>query len=77
MSNEVIIDGCNVAECVCYQKEVHTRTEIFYNHCLETNKCCGSKDNYSCYFKQLQRKTKECENAIHNWQFSEKLYSEI
>lgn len=57
---EVIIHGVNVSGCKHYEK--HT----FYD-CNETCEdngaivCTNCKDNPNCDFKQLQRKTAECE----------------
>ena len=48
-NNEVIIDGCNVAECEFFGK---------YNVCkayVYMPKSCGCDYNPNCYFKQLQR----------------------
>lgn len=50
---EIIIDGVNVAEC-----KYHSSTpssELCY---MKGNKC---NDNPNCYYKQLKRKTQECE----------------
>lgn len=51
--NEIIIDGCNVAECEFYQIEA--------NELYPEAQYCGSMRNTfcenepNCYFKQLQR----------------------
>ena len=62
MENEVIIDGCNVAECKFFIKEYiedfpddnGVRIERF---CAIEQKQCHDKVN--CYFKQLQREKAE------------------
>lgn len=50
---EIIIDGVNVSEC-----EYVSTTPSSVICYMKANKC---KDNPNCYFKQLQRKTAECE----------------
>lgn len=63
MKNEVIIDGCNVAECEYYFEDngiiapdgTPERTDL----CTSPEKSCENSDccacNPNCYFKQLQR----------------------
>lgn len=80
MSNEVYIDGVNVAECKHHLSTDYCEIQLMFqnnNFKLPYGKHLECYLCKNCYFEQLQRKTKECENAIHNWQFSEKLYSEI
>lgn len=55
--NEVIIDGCNVAECKYFNKVVNE--EPYCNIDEEHLYTCSSDDN--CYFKQLQRAKAENE----------------
>lgn len=53
--SEIIIDGCNVAECEFFGK---------YNVCkayVNMPKPCGCEYNPDCYFKQLQRAKAELE----------------
>lgn len=64
MSNEVIIDGVNVAECIELQKVVN---EEPYCDSSKTTKLTCKGNN--CYFKQLQRAKAENEKLkkdIHN-----------
>ena len=66
---EKIIDGVNVAECISYAHQQRSgKYEITYNYCLETKKCCGSKDNYNCLFKQLQRLKQENKELASNYE---------
>ena len=52
MSEEIIIDGVNVAECCCYNKDDEPYCcELYTNECEAQN----------CYFKQLQRLKQENE----------------
>lgn len=65
-NNEVIIDGVDVSRCKYYG-----------NYCFGGDGCLAEKDVYgeityrcaeedmeNCYYKQLQRKTTECENNL-------------
>lgn len=58
MSNEVYIDGCNVAECDCYDNTFCLWSKKYYERRF-TPKCEIVKD---CYFKQLQRAKAETKN---------------
>ena len=51
MSESIIIDGCNVAECDCYDN-TYCLWSKKYHEIRITPKCEIVKD---CYFKQLQR----------------------
>lgn len=63
---QIIIDGVDVAGCKHYEK--HT----FYD-CNETCEdngaivCINCKDNLNCYYKQLARKTQECEELKNEY----------
>ena len=57
MKNEVIIDGCNVAECQYFNKVVNE--EPYCNIDEEHLYTCSSDEN--CYYKQLQRAKAELE----------------
>lgn len=74
-SKPIIIDGVNVSGCKLYRDEISfVGGEIYTDVCsiwiwqrdysgLEPS-CvmkCHCKDNKDCYFKQLARKTQECE----------------
>lgn len=50
---QTIIDGVDVAGCKYFNR--------FRNICHNKNLCCDCEKNQDCYFKQLARKTKECE----------------
>ena len=71
---QIIIDGCNVLKCRYYQYKTLKDCEMRYpesgdceigllnylfNGNLDMEKLCI--DNPNCYFKQLTRKTQECE----------------
>ena len=51
---QIIIDGVDVSGCNHY-------IERFYSNCNETNVYATCRNNSNCYFKQLARKTQECE----------------
>lgn len=56
---EIIIDGVNVNRCYFLNKGI---TNLLCTCPSEIDEEC--KYNPNCYFKQLQRKTKECEKLI-------------
>lgn len=56
MSNEVIIDGCNVAECEHFQLLYNSSDEVELYWCNKNVEC---KDICDCDFKQLQRLKEE------------------
>lgn len=71
--DQIIIDGCNVLKCRYFLKDNEGQdynTDEFVKGCCEAKGSCigyefagyglcrGDKD---CYFKQLARKTQECE----------------
>ena len=51
---QIIIDGVDVSECAIYRSS-HTRTLCC------SGIYCKEQQFYNCYFKQLARKTQECE----------------
>lgn len=60
--NEVIIDGCNVAECEFFQSEYLEDNSVFCEFCtLFYNACLNNPD---CYFKQLQRAKAEKQEKV-------------
>ena len=58
MNKEIIIDGCNVAKCCCFEDNRCLWTKKYYATCKVTPPCEAIKN---CYFKQLQRLKKENE----------------
>ena len=50
---QIIIGGVDVAGCKYFNS--------FRNICHNKNLCCDCEKNQDCYFKQLARKTQECE----------------
>ena len=54
----IIIDGVDVSECEYYQYDMCTATKDNYGDC---SSYCKDYDMKNCYFKQLARKTRECE----------------
>lgn len=50
---EIIIDGVDVAGCKYFNR--------FGSICHNKNLCCDCEKNQDCYYKQLARKTQECE----------------
>lgn len=65
---EIIIDGVNFAGCMHYDKPYCDQSYLGEGGLLKNTpnpkKCEGRKN---CYYKQLQRKTQECEE-IAKWQ---------
>ena len=67
---EIIIDGVDVSGC----NELWLNSENNYNSkCIRFkdvySKCSCCKDNPNCEYKQLQRKTAECEELISKTDF--------
>ena len=61
MENEVIIDGCNVAECMFVQTDHYLETPCCIMK-IARNEVIGiCKNRPNCYFKQLQRAKAESE----------------
>lgn len=59
---EIIIDGCNVSECLFYQSNFEEDYDVKIKHfCSNWHNSCESANNSNCYYKQLARKTQECE----------------
>ena len=56
---QTIIDGVDVAGCKYFNR--------FRNICHNKNLCCDCEKNQDCYFKQLQRKTAECEELKNEY----------
>ena len=63
---KIIINNVDVSECehVCvstslFKEKTYVKCSAFF---LENNdSCCDCTDNPNCYYKQLKRKEKECE----------------
>ena len=72
---EIIIDKVNVSECafldksaelnICCYKDVRTDKNRFVTYCI---------NNKNCYYKQLKRKTQECEELKKKKEENEKFY---
>ena len=59
----IIIDGVDVSECLFYQSNFEEDYDVKIKHfCSNWHNSCESANNSNCYFKQLARKTAECEN---------------
>ena len=57
---QIIIDGIDVSECQDFY--ISTVKKGKYCHCVcDNTPYLACKDNQNCYFKQLARKTQECE----------------
>lgn len=66
---QTIIDGVDVAGCKYFNR--------FRNICHNKNLCCDCEKNQGCYFKQLARKTTECEELKKNNQILCDLYKNV
>ena len=57
-----MIDGIDVSECIFYQTNFKEDFDVKIKHfCSNWYNSCESVNNSNCYFKQLSRKTQECE----------------
>lgn len=56
----IIIDGINVDECEC-SSQIDLDVNIICTSNFPSKKSGYCKDNTNCLFKQLARKTQECE----------------
>ena len=60
----IMVDGCNVSECLFYQSNFEEDYDVKIKHfCSNWHNSCESINNSNCYFKQLARKTQECERS--------------
>ena len=59
---QIIIHGCNVSECLFYQSNFEEDYDVKIKHfCSNWHNSCESANNSNCYYKQLARKTQECD----------------
>lgn len=59
---QIIIDGVDVSGCLFYQSNFEEDYDVRIKHfCSNWHNSCESSNNSNCYFKQLARKTQECE----------------
>lgn len=59
---QIIIHGVDVSECLFYQSNFEEDYDVKIKHfCSNWHNSCESANNSNCYFKQLARKTQECE----------------
>lgn len=59
---QIIINGVDVSECLFYQSNFEEDYDVKIKHfCSNWHNSCESANNSNCYFKQLARKTQECE----------------
>lgn len=67
----IMIDGVNVGKCIFYQANFEEDFDVKIKHfCSNWHNSCESVNNNNCYFKQLKRKTQECEELkkdIERW----------
>ena len=79
MTKEIIIDGCNVAECG-YFEDMHECPDnlnggYYIQHCycgLQGDNYCICEQNPNCYFKQLQKLKQENEylkQEVETWKY--------
>lgn len=75
---QIMIDGCNVSECLFYQSNFEEDYDVKIKHfCSNWHNSCESANNSNCYFKQLARKTQECEELEEKNKVLQKLVSEL
>ena len=59
---QIMIDGVDVSGCLFYQSNFEEDYDVNIKHfCSNWHNSCKSANNSNCYFKQLARKTQECE----------------
>lgn len=66
---QTIIDGVDVAGCKYFNR--------FRNICHNKNLCCDCDKNQDCYYKQLARKTQECEQKEKELLSNEKIINKL
>lgn len=65
---QIMIDGCNVSECLFYQSNFEEDYDVKIKHfCSNWHNSCESANNSNCYFKQLARKTQECKQLKEDY----------
>lgn len=68
----IIIDGVDVSWCIFYQANFEEGFDVKIKHfCSNWHNSCESVNNSNCYFKQLARKTQECEELKDKIKFME------
>lgn len=66
---QIIIDGVDVSECLFYQANFEEDYDVRIKHfCSNWHNSCESINNSNCYFKQLARKTQECEELKEKYE---------
>ena len=66
---QIIIDGYDVSECLFYQSNFEEDYDVKIKHfCSNWHNSCESANNSNCYFKQLARKTQECEQLKEKYE---------
>lgn len=66
---QIIIDGIDVSGCLFYQSNFEEDYDVQIKHfCSNWHNSCESVNNSNCYFKQLQRKTQECEEIQEKYE---------
>lgn len=59
----IYLDGVDVSECLFYQSNFEEDYDVKIKHfCSNWHNSCESVNNSNCYYKQLARKTQECES---------------
>lgn len=62
----IMIDGVDVSECIFYQANFEEDFDVKIKHfCSNWYNSCESVNNNNCSFKQLARKTQECQQLIN------------
>lgn len=62
---QIIIDGVDVSGCLFYQSNFEEDYDVRIKHfCSNWHNSCESSNNSNCCFKQLARKTQECEEIF-------------
>lgn len=60
--NPIIIDGVDVSGCLFYQANFEEDYDVKIKHyCSNCHNSCKSGNSSNCYYKQLARKERECD----------------
>lgn len=60
---QIMIDGVDISGCLFYQSNFEEDYDVRIKHfCSNWHNSCESSNNSNCYYKQLSRKTQECED---------------
>lgn len=68
VDKQIIINGVDVSECKyfeCCSRECTAEYHVMYGYEITSFDNCS--DNPNCYYKQLKREERECQQAMDNY----------